>query len=57
MGIHNFFIVFFFNLFLIIRWGWKDYLELYSYHTPILIKIAVWLFAIWGIANLIYALN
>ena len=56
MAITNFIIVLLFNL-----WWAKDgidiYLDAYKWRESKWLSVGLWVFAIWGLANLIYALK
>jgi hypothetical protein len=57
MGIPNFIIVLSFNLWWAMRYGLDGYGQMYKFDedVPKWVTIVIWLYAAWGIANLIVA--
>lgn len=56
MGIINFIIVLGFNIYWLVRYK-RDIFIFYKFKASIWLSILVWLYAGWGIANLIYHFN
>lgn len=56
MGIINFIVVLLFNLWWL-KDGWQSFKDIYNGHHSKWISVFVWLYAAWGVFNLIYALK
>lgn len=54
MGMDNFIIVLFFNVLYSIIWS-EHYTDIYNGKINKWLSVAVWLYAAWGIFNLLYA--